>query len=421
MDASAISPQPRQPVVFGVFRDGDNNLDAAQERNVTDFVATTEHDRALKVVAEDTTALPRAPFGLGDLRTERSIIQDGTQRIIRITPPADMSDRETLAGFIESTLEAKAKDPAFAAAPVWIDLVDHGGGDGGGLEADSSGGFMSIEDIAGANSDGRARFHAAHPNVDDRVTGVVANQCLMASLGFADALSRAGVRYLCASPETMLTPGVPSAQVAEDLTSARDWPHAIVDDTMRVRYGAEGYHPAAAFDVFDLDPHKMADVRSAVADLFASVEALGKDGAAADALHDVRADIASVKGMARFGHSAGMPWHADRPAAAVFDKIAGDERLPDAVRTAARRASDAVGSIVLAHAESQHFGPFGSSYADAAGPTAHLPTTKKSYDAWADAGVSETHNGFYDAVDGRAFARAIGAYDRAQDDAGETA
>src|SRR5215472_7191897 len=163
MDASPISPQPHQPVVFGVFRDGDNNLDAAQERNVTDFVAATARDRALKVVAEDTTALPRAPFGFGDLRTEQSIIQNGSQHIVRVTSPADMSDRSTLASFVERTLEARAKDPAFAAAPVWIDLVDHGGGDGGGLEADSSGGFMSIEDIAGAISDGRERFRTAHP------------------------------------------------------------------------------------------------------------------------------------------------------------------------------------------------------------------------------------------------------------------
>jgi hypothetical protein len=28
-------------VVFGVYRDGDNNLDEVQERNVTDFVKTT--------------------------------------------------------------------------------------------------------------------------------------------------------------------------------------------------------------------------------------------------------------------------------------------------------------------------------------------------------------------------------------------
>ena len=185
MDTAAIGAQERQPVVFGVYRDGDNNLDAAQERNVTDFVATTAENPSLKVVAEDTTSLSRAPFGAGDLRTESSVIQDGTQHIVRVTGPRDMSSRATLAAFVAQTLTDKAADPKFAGAPVWIDLVDHGGGDGGGLEADTSGGFMSMEDIAGAIQDGKARFCAAHRGADATVTGVVANQCLMATLGFA--------------------------------------------------------------------------------------------------------------------------------------------------------------------------------------------------------------------------------------------
>ena len=151
MDAIQVAAAPaRHPIVFGVYRDGDNNLDAVQERNVTDFVATTAANPALKVVAEDTTSLPRAPFHAGDLRTESSVIQDGKQRIVRVTNAHDMSDRATLAAFFERTLSEKASDVSFARAPVWIDLVDHGGGDGGGLEADSSGGFMSMEDIAGA-------------------------------------------------------------------------------------------------------------------------------------------------------------------------------------------------------------------------------------------------------------------------------
>lgn len=423
MDAAAVSAQERRPVVFGVYRDGDNNLDEAQERNVTDFVAATARDRSLKVVAEDTTSLPRSPYGMGELRTESSVIQGGEQRIVRVSAPVDMSDRATLASFVERTLEAKASDPRFARAGVWLDLVDHGGGDGGGLEADSSGGFMSIGDIAGAIADGRARFRADHPGADDAVTGVVANQCLMSSLGFADSLSRAGVRYLCASPETMLAPGVPSARVAVDLTDAErsDWPQRVVDDTMRTRYGADGYHPSAAFDVLDLDPKKMGDVRDAVKAFFASVEALPRRGADAGALADVRADIAAVKGMARFDHSADMPWHADRPAIAVFDRVAADERIPQAVRNAATRASAAVRSIVLAHSEAQDFAPFHASYADAAGPTVHLPTTRRSYDGWAEAGVSETHNDFFDAVDGRDLARAVGSYNAREDRAGELA
>jgi len=423
MDAIQVAAAPaRHPIVFGVYRDGDNNLDAVQERNVTDFVATTAANPALKVVAEDTTSLPRAPFHAGDLRTESSIIQDGKQRIVRVTNAHDMSDRATLAAFVERTLSEKASDVSFARAPVWIDLVDHGGGDGGGLEAESSGGFMSMEDIAGAIADGRARFKTAHPGADDSVTGVVANQCLMATLGFANSLSRAGVQYLCASPETMLAPGVPSARVADELTkSSTDWPRSVVDATMHARYSSDGYHPAAAFDVIDLAPEKIAAARDAVAGFNAAVEALPRHGENVQALHEVRADIASVKGMARFDHSAAMPWHADRPAIAVFDRVAADDRLPDALRTAAQRASRAVGDMVLAHGESKNFGPFHASYADAAGPTAHMPTTRRSYDGWADQGVSETHNDFFDAVDGRGFARAVGSYNAAEDRAADLA
>ena len=423
MDAAPASTHVANRVVFGVYRDGDNNLDAVQARNVSDFVDATARNPLLKVVAEDTTALARRPFIAGDLRTESSLIEHGKQRIVGVTAPVDMSDRSTLAAFVNRTLEAKAGDPAFATAGVWLDLVDHGGGDGGGLAADSTGGFMSMEDIAGAIADGRARFAKAHPGVDDQVTGVVANQCLMATLGFADALSRAGVHYLCASPETMLAPGVPSAKVADDLTKAPgdSWAKAIVDDTMHVRYGRDGYHPAAAFDVFDLAPEKIATARRAVAAFDAAVEALGHHGAAVQTLHELRTDIASVKGMARFDHSADMPWHADRPALSTYGRIAADERLPASVRDAAANAMTAVRALVMAHAESPDFGPFHASYADAAGPTVHLPTTRRSYDGWAEDGVSETSNDFFDAVDGRGLARAIGSYNAAEDSAARSA
>jgi hypothetical protein len=123
--------------------------------------------------------------------------------------------------------------------------------------------------------------------------------------------------------------------------------------------------------------------------------------------------------MVRFDHSADMPWHADRPAEAMYDAIAGDDHLPLSLRTAAGEAAAAVRDIVLAHAESADYGPFNASYADAAGPTVHAPLSRRSFDSWADRGVSETHNSFYDAVDGREFARAVGAYNAAQDRAGD--
>jgi hypothetical protein len=423
MQQLAVNGLDQHNIVFGVYRDGDNNLDEVQERNVTDFVRATASDTALKVVAEDTTRVGRAPFARGQLRTEWSTIQGGTQHITRVTAPADMSDRRSLAAFVERTLEARLTDPAFAKADVWIDLVDHGGGDGGGLQADSTGGFMSLQDIAGAIGDGKAAFLKRHPGADDSVRGVLANQCLMATVGFADTLSHVGVRYLAASPETMLAPGVPSSAFAQALTRGDDWPHDAVEVTMRTRYGtgAQSYHPVAAFDVLDLDAPKLERVRSAIGTFNRAVSAIPRTEEGRAELADIRGDIHTVRGMVRFDHSADMPWHADRPAIAAYGAVASDDRLPKGLRDAARTAADAVGDLVLAHKESASFGPFHASYADAVGPTIHLPVTRRSYDGWASQGVVETHNDFYDAVHGREFARAIGAYNPRDDAAGAVA
>src|ERR1700720_599895 len=123
MDITPSVPAASKPVVFGVYRDGDNNLDAEQARNITDFIKTTARNPELKVIAEDTTALPRTPFGDGDLRTESSVIQGGAQHVVRVTRPEDMSDRATLAAFVQRTLEAKGRGPAFAKGPVWLEWV----------------------------------------------------------------------------------------------------------------------------------------------------------------------------------------------------------------------------------------------------------------------------------------------------------
>jgi hypothetical protein len=215
----------------------------------------------------------------------------------------------------------------------------------------------------------------------------------------------------------MLAPGVPSAAVADALSRGGDWPDNVVNATMRQRYGPPGdsYHPAAAFDVFDLAPQKLARARDAVR---AFDDAAAKLPRSSDAVRSLKADIRSVRGMVRFDHNAGMPWHADRPAEAMYDAVVADDHLPASLRAAAGDAAAAVRDLVLAHRESANFGPFNASYADAAGPTVHAPLSRRSFDSWADQGVSETHNAFYDSVDGRDLARAVGGYNAAQDRAG---
>jgi len=180
-----------------------------------------------------------------------------------------MASPQNLAAFVARTLDEAQKN---GAKQTWIELSHHGAGDGGGLQADSSGEIMSIDGIAGAITRGIAMHAAAHPEDAGRnIDGLVANQCLMSSLGFADDLSHAGVKYLAASPETMLSPGTPSTvahAIAQHTEDAGAMAAAVVKNVMHYQYGTGGDHwgPAACFDVLDLSPTKWAmletDVRA---------------------------------------------------------------------------------------------------------------------------------------------------------------
>jgi hypothetical protein len=393
---------------FGLYRDGDNNLDMAQSPVIDQAFRTSAADARIAFNIEDTTA--RRDFVEdGGARTESYDLRDG--RIdgpVHVDAPHDPSSRENLARFVAHTLDTAERN---GANQTWIDLVDHGGGDGGGLQSDTHKAIMSSTDMAGAIADGLALHAEAHPEDAGRaIDGVVANQCLMSTLGFADALSQDGVKYLAASPETMLAPGTPTS-VAEDIASHIDDPiamaKAIVKDTMHTKYGMPGmgsYTPAAAMDVLDLDATKIGAMRTAVKQLdHALTSAAGGDDRTANAILD---DANSVDGMVRFddGH---LPWHADRPAMALYDTFAQDTRLSNDVRTAAATASKAVGDLVLAHGESHGFIPFGGAdYRDAVGPTVHFATTPEQRDPWAPK-VSETHTAFYKEVGAAKLDRAL--------------
>jgi hypothetical protein len=400
----------RRSLEFGIYRDGDNNLDAIQESTLSQAVQTSARDSRIEFTVEDTTKLRADGDAITSrsLRTEQYTIDDGDISRVSIGRAHDMSDEANLARFVARTLDDAE---ACGAKQTWVDLVDHGGGDGGGLET-RDGSCMSMPDIAKAISDGVAIHAAQHPEDAGRsVDGVVANQCLMDTMGFADALSHAGVKYLAASPETMLAPGVPS-DVAHAIASHEKDPAAmakgVVGDVMRTKYDAGGlgdFGPAAAFDVLDLDQTKIAHAE-------ASIKRLNDDVAAkagkADVRNAVREDAGSIDGMVRFPHAAkDMPWHADRPAIAFYDTLANDGRLDATLRNEARDASVSVRDLVLAHRESADFGPFDADYSDAVGPTVHLPTSRNQIDPWASAGVTETDNDFYRNVDEGAMTRVL--------------
>ncbi len=125
---------------------------------------------------------------------------------------------------------------------------------------------------------------------------------------------------------------------------------------MHTKYGMPGmgsYTPAAAMDVLDLDATKIGAMRSAVKTLDQRADD-ARRRAAMRAQAAILDDARSVDGMVRFDDGK-LPWHADRPAIALYDTFAQDTRLSNDVRTAAATASKAVGDIVLAHSESHGF------------------------------------------------------------------
>jgi len=398
----------RRTLEFGIYRDGDNNLDASQSVAVAQALQNSRTDSAVQYTVEDTTGL-RVDDGdivEGRKRTDTFTIADGQVGDAHIGKARNMASESNLAKFVAQTLD---NAEASGANQTWIDLVDHGGGDGGGLET-HNGAVMSMPDMARAITDGIALHAKEHPEDANRgVDGVVANQCLMDTMGFADALSRAGVKYLAASPETMLSPGVPTTvadAIARNTNDPSAMAHDVVKDVMHTRYQGpmgESFGTAAAFDVLDLSPEKIADAEHAIK-AFNDAVAADRDDRSA-----IRRDVASVEGMVRFSAATpDMPWHSDRPAIALYDTIASDASLPSQLRDEARAAADATKALVMAHKESRGFDPFdGSSYADAVGPTVHAPVTHKQIDPWASNGISETNNTFYDAVDQAKFVRAI--------------
>jgi hypothetical protein len=230
-------------------------------------------------------------------------------------------------------------------------------------------------------------------------------------MAFADALSHAGVKWLAASPETMIAPGVPT-DVAETIASHEGNPRAmsaaIVNDVMKAKYNSifGSMRPAAAFDVLDLDPTKIARAEAAIKAFNDVAIGAAKNSATRAVL---RADVRATDGMVRFPQATkDMPWHADRPAMSVYDTIAGDGRLDAGLRSDAAAARDAVGGLVLAHRESSSFGVFdGADYSDAAGPTMHFPTAPRQIDPWASHGISETDNAFYHTTDQGALSRVL--------------
>jgi hypothetical protein len=201
MQPVALTPPRPRALEFGIYRDGDNNLGMSQSLTIAQALQSSRTDSAVEYTVEDTTRfrVDGSDITEGRKRTDDFTIADGKVGEAESGKARNMASESNLAAFVARTLD---NAQASGAKQTWIDLVDHGGGDGGGLET-HTGAVMSMPDMAKAIADGIALHAKEHPEDANRtVDGVVANQCLMSTMGFAEALPRAGVKYLAASPET---------------------------------------------------------------------------------------------------------------------------------------------------------------------------------------------------------------------------
>ncbi|GAC1500178.1 MAG: hypothetical protein NVS1B14_03960 [Vulcanimicrobiaceae bacterium] len=151
----AIGPAPKRALEFGIYRDGDNNLDASQAKTLDQAVAVSKANGEIEFTIEDTSA-QNSP----GLRTRRYAISDGVIHDVENRAADNMASPRTLAAFVRRTLD---QAQVSGAQQTWIELSDHGAGDGGGLAADSRHSIMSIDSMGAAIAQGVAA-HARSPS-----------------------------------------------------------------------------------------------------------------------------------------------------------------------------------------------------------------------------------------------------------------
>ena len=96
---------------FGIYRDGDNNLDRVQAQVIAQAEETSARDHSVEFTVEDTTAR-RGFLPAQVLRTETYAIADGEPSDVHVSDAHDMADRDNLAAFVASTLDAAERSSA---------------------------------------------------------------------------------------------------------------------------------------------------------------------------------------------------------------------------------------------------------------------------------------------------------------------
>jgi hypothetical protein len=129
-----MAPKAGRALEFGIYRDGDNNLDDSQTSVLTQARNVSLADRSIQFTVKNTTSALRQAQG------------------------------DTVQAEGDTVTQTYTLD----------------------------GGVKKVVDEADAIARGEAMHAKEHPEDANRtVDGVVANQCLMSTLGFADALSHA--------------------------------------------------------------------------------------------------------------------------------------------------------------------------------------------------------------------------------------
>ncbi|MDP9025304.1 MAG: hypothetical protein M3N13_08015, partial [Candidatus Eremiobacteraeota bacterium] len=106
MQNITLAPSSRS-LEFGIYRDGDNNLDASQSLAIPQALQTSKKNSTIQFTVEDTTGLREAHGDIvkGPLRTDSFTIADGEVADANVGKAHDMSDPKNLAQFVARTLD----------------------------------------------------------------------------------------------------------------------------------------------------------------------------------------------------------------------------------------------------------------------------------------------------------------------------
>ena len=349
----------RRALEFGIYRDGDNNLDSIQESTLSQALQTSARDARIEFTVEDTTKLRSDGDSIssGPLHTEQYTIAGGDVAQVHVSEAHEMSDEANLARFVARTLD---NAQASGAKQTWIDLVDHGGGDGGGLQT-AGGKCMSMPDIAKAIADGVALHAAAHP--EDAGRGDRRRRCESVPDGY-DGLRR---RALARRGE------VSRRQPRDDARARSSEQRGACDRRARERPERNGPQRRRRRHAHEVRRRRFRRLRPRSglrrARLEPGEDPLGGRGDQAPQRRRRRTGAQS-RGSQRDSRRRArnptawcvspaareMPWHADRPAIAFYDTLAERRALGSGSSPDAAAASAAVRSLVLAHRESDDFG-----------------------------------------------------------------